>query len=84
LLSTFTDIGTAWTELVLSRKNGFNTSIMGGRTLPFQATVTDFRNPFFLVGWHWARTTLLGCTKYDLGWGLGKIKLFNFLCYLGL
>ena len=71
LLSTFTDVGTAWTGVgPFSRKNGFNTSIIGGGALPFQATVTDFRNPF-LVGYGiGARTTLLGYyIKYDLGWG---------------
>lgn len=71
LLSTFTDVGTAWTGVgPFARKNGFNTSVIGGGSLPFQATVTDFRNPF-LVGYGvGARTTLLGYyIKYDLGWG---------------
>ena len=71
LISTFTDVGTAWTGVgPFARKNGFNTSVIGGGSLPFQATVTDFRNPF-LVGYGvGARTTLLGYyIKYDLGWG---------------
>ena len=71
LLSAFTDVGTAWTGVgPFTRKNGFNTSVIGGGSLPFQATVTDFRNPF-LVGYGvGARTTLLGYyIKYDLGWG---------------
>ena len=44
----FTDIGSAWTGTnPFSRTNGFNTNVYGGGTNPFQATVTDFRNPFF-------------------------------------
>jgi hypothetical protein len=71
LLTTFTDVGTAWTGVgPFARKNGFNTSIVGGGLSPFRATVTDFRNPF-LVGYGvGARTTLLGYyIKYDIGWG---------------
>jgi hypothetical protein len=71
-LTTFTDVGTAWTGVgPFARKNGFNTSVLGGGNLPFVATVTDFRNPF-LVGYGvGARTTLLGYfVKYDIGWGL--------------
>jgi hypothetical protein len=70
-LTTFTDVGTAWTGVgPFARKNGFNTSIIGGGSLPFRATVTDFRNPF-LVGYGvGARTTILGYfVKYDIGWG---------------
>ncbi|MEY4539738.1 MAG: hypothetical protein RLZZ306_1495 [Bacteroidota bacterium] len=71
LLTTFTDVGTAWSGVgPFSRKNGFNTSIIGGGSLPFQATVTDFRNPFLMGYGVGARTTLLGYyIKYDLGWG---------------
>jgi hypothetical protein len=71
LFTTFTDIGTAWTGVgPFARKNGFNTSVIGGGLSPFRATVTDFRNPF-LVGYGLgARTTLLGYyIKYDIGWG---------------
>ena len=71
-VSGFTDIGTAWTGVgPFARKNGFNTSVLGGGNLPFVATVTDFRNPF-LVGYGvGARTTILGYfVKYDIGWGL--------------
>lgn len=71
LITTFTDVGTAWSGVgPFSRKNGFNTSIIGGGSLPFQATVTDFRNPFLIGYGVGARTTLLGYyIKYDLGWG---------------
>ncbi len=70
-LNTFTDIGTAWTGVgPFARKNGFNTSVIGGGTLPFRATVTDFRNPFLIGYGVGARTTLLGYfIKYDIGWG---------------
>ena len=69
--TAFTDVGTAWTGVgPFARKNGFNTSVIGGGNLPFVATVTDFRNPF-LVGYGLgARTTILGYfVKYDIGWG---------------
>ncbi len=71
LLTTFTDVGTAWTGVgPFARKNGFNTSEIGGGSLPFRATVTDFRNPFLIGYGVGARTTLLGYyLKYDLGWG---------------
>ena len=70
-LNTFTDIGTAWTGVgPFARKNGFNTNVIGGGTLPFRATVTDFRNPFLIGYGVGARTTLLGYfIKYDIGWG---------------
>ncbi len=68
----FTDIGTAWTGVgPFARKNGFNTSVLGGGNLPFVATVTDFRNPFLIGYGVGVRTTLLGYfVKYDIGWGL--------------
>jgi Tol biopolymer transport system component len=71
-LTTFTDVGTAWTGVgPFARKNGFNTSVLGGGNLPFVATVTDFRNPFLIGYGVGARTTLLGYfVKYDIGWGL--------------
>lgn len=71
-LTTFTDVGTAWTGVgPFARKNGFNTSVLGGGNLPFVATVTDFRNPFLIGYGVGVRTTLLGYfVKYDIGWGL--------------
>ena len=82
--SAFTDIGTAWTGIgPFARKNGFNTSILGGGNLPFVATVTDFRNPF-LVGYGLgARTTVLGYfVKYDIGWGLENKEIKAPITYL--
>ena len=71
-VSAFTDIGTAWSGVgPFARKNGFNTSIIGGNGLPFLVTVTDFRNPFLVGYGAGARTTILGYfVKYDIGWGL--------------
>ncbi len=86
LISTFTDVGTAWTGVgPFSRKNGFNTSVIGGGLLPFRATVTDFRNPF-LVGYGLgARTTLLGYyIKYDIGWGWENKEVKNPISYVTL
>jgi hypothetical protein len=86
LISTFTDVGTAWTGVgPFARKNGFNTSVIGGGLLPFRATVTDFRNPF-LVGYGvGARTTLLGYyIKYDFAWGWENKEIKNPISYITL
>ncbi|MFD1819379.1 hypothetical protein SAMN04515674_102226 [Pseudarcicella hirudinis] len=85
-LSAFTDVGTAWTGASpFSRKNGFNTIVYGGGTNPFQATVTDFRNPF-LVGYGvGARTTMLGYfVKFDVGWGMENKDIKSPISYLTL
>ena len=85
-LNTFTDIGTAWTGVgPFARKNGFNTSVIGGGTLPFQATVTDFRNPFLIGYGVGARTTLLGYfIKYDIGWGWENKEIKTPISYITL
>jgi hypothetical protein len=83
-LSAFTDVGSAWTGIgPFARKNGFNTSVLGGNGLPFIATVTDFRNPF-LVGYGvGARTTLLGYfVKYDIGWGVENKEIKTPISYV--
>lgn len=74
----FTDIGSAWTGASpFSKSNGFNTNVYGGQPNPFQATVTDFRNPF-LVGYGvGARAEFFGYfIKLDYAYGLesGEIK----------
>jgi hypothetical protein len=86
LLTTFTDVGTAWTGVgPFARKNGFNTSIIGGGQLPFRATVTDFRNPFLIGYGLGARTTLLGYyIKYDIGWGLENKEIKPPISYVTL
>ncbi len=86
LFTTFTDVGTAWTGVgPFARKNGFNTSIIGGGLSPFRATVTDFRNPF-LVGYGFgARTSLLGYyVKYDIGWGWENKEIKSPISYVTL
>lgn len=85
-LTGFTDVGSAWTGASpFSRRNGFNTIVKGPSTNPFQATVTDFRNPF-LVGYGvGARTTILGYfVKYDLGWGLDNKEIQSPISYITL
>ena len=84
--TTFTDIGTAWTGVgPFARKNGFNTSVIGGGALPFRATVTDFRNPFLIGYGLGARTTLLGYfIKYDIGWGLENKEVKAPISYVTL
>jgi len=86
LLTSFTDVGTAWTGVgPFARKNGFNTSLIGGGLLPFQATVTDFRNPFLIGYGLGARTTLLGYyLKYDFGWGWENKEVKSPISYLTL
>ena len=85
-LTTFTDVGTAWTGVgPFARKNGFNTSVIGGGQLPFRATVTDFRNPFLIGYGVGARTTILGYfIKYDLGWGLENKEVKAPISYITL
>jgi len=83
MFTAFTDIGSAYNGASpFSRKNSYNTQIIGGgldpsdpnydpnNTNPFQAIVINYRNPF-LVGYGvGARTTLLGLYgKVDLAWG---------------
>ena len=74
----FTDIGSAWTGTnPFSRTNGFNTNVYGGGTNPFQATVTDFRNPFLFGYGVGARASLLGYfMKFDYAFGVdnGEVK----------
>jgi Tol biopolymer transport system component len=86
LLTTFTDVGTAWTGVgPFARKNGFNTSVIGGGQLPIRATVTDFRNPFLIGYGLGARTTLLGYyIKYDIGWGLENKEIKAPISYVTL
>jgi len=85
-LTTFTDVGTAWTGVgPFSRENGFNTTVLGGGSLPFRATVTDFRNPFLIGYGFGARTTVLGYfIKYDLGWGLENKEIHSPISYVTL
>lgn len=82
----FTDVGSAWTGASpFSRKNGFNTVILGGSPNPFQATVTDFRNPFLIGYGFGARTTIFGYfVKYDLGWGVDNKEVKSPISYLTL
>ena len=74
----FTDIGSAWTGASpFSKSNGFNTNVYGGQPNPFQATVTDFRNPFLLGYGVGARAEFFGYFfKLDYAYGLesGEIK----------
>jgi len=82
----FTDIGTAWTgSSPFERSNGFNTNVYGGKTNPFLATVTDFRNPF-LVGYGMgARALVFGYfVKLDYAFGLENKEVKSPITYLTL
>lgn len=74
----FSDVGSAWTGASpFSRSNGFNTNVYGGQSNPFQATVTDFRNPFLMGYGLGARAEFFGYfIKLDYAFGLesGDVK----------
>ncbi len=82
----FTDVGTAWTgSSPFEKSNGFNTNVYGGKTNPFIATVTDFRNPF-LVGYGiGARAVIFGYfVKFDYAFGIENKEVKSPLTYLTL
>jgi hypothetical protein len=82
----FTDVGTAWSgSSPFAKSNGFNTNVYGGKTNPFQATVTDYRNPF-LVGYGLgARATVFGYfVKFDYAFGLENKEVKPPVTYLTL
>ena len=82
----FTDVGSAWSgSSPFAKTNGFNTNVYGGNTNPFQATVTDYRNPF-LVGYGFgARATVFGYfVKFDYAFGLENKEVKSPVTYLTL
>jgi hemolysin activation/secretion protein len=82
----FTDIGTAWTgSSPFAKTNGFNTNVYGGTTNPFQATVTDFRNPFLMGYGMGARANVFGYfVKFDYAFGLENKEVKSPVTYLTL
>ncbi|WP_080239142.1 hypothetical protein [Spirosoma rigui] len=85
-LVAFTDIGTAWTGSgPFSQQNSLNTEIVGGGTVPFRATVTNFKNPFLIGYGAGVRTMLFGYfVKFDYGWGLEDKTISKPIAYLTL
>lgn len=85
-LVAFTDIGTAWTGSgPFSQQNSLNTEIVGGGSIPFRATVTNFKNPFLIGYGAGVRTMLFGYfVKFDYGWGLEDKVLSKPIAYLTL
>lgn len=82
----FSDVGSAWSgSSPFAKTNGFNTNVYGGNTNPFQATVTDYRNPF-LVGYGFgARATVFGYfVKFDYAFGLENKEVKSPVAYLTL
>lgn len=68
----FDDIGTAWqgSNGPFSRQNSLNTERFGGGNNPFQATVTNFKNPFLMGVGVGLRTSVLGYfVRADYAWG---------------
>ncbi|RYF56470.1 MAG: hypothetical protein EOO39_36655, partial [Cytophagaceae bacterium] len=82
----FTDIGTAWTGPgPFSQQNSLNTEVVGGGSIPFRATVTNFKNPFLIGYGAGARTVLFGYfVKFDYAWGLENKVLSSPIAYLTL
>jgi hypothetical protein len=82
----FTDIGTAWSgSSPFAKTNGFNTNVYGGKTNPFQATVTDFRNPFLMGYGFGARATVFGYfVKFDYAFGVENKEVKSPVSYLTL
>jgi hypothetical protein len=80
----FFDMGSAWTGAnPFSRTNGFNTNVYGGNTNPFQATVTDFRNPFLFGYGIGARANLVGYfIKLDYAYGIENDEIRSPVTYL--
>ncbi len=82
----FFDVGSAWTGATpFSRSNGFNTNTYGGNTNPFQATVTDFRNPFLFGYGVGARANVVGYfVKLDYAYGIENDEIKSPITYLTL
>ena len=80
----FADIGSAWTGAnPFSKSNGFNTNVYGGNSNPFQATVTDFRNPFLIGYGVGTRANLLGYfIKLDYAFGIENSEVKAPITYL--
>lgn len=80
----FFDTGSAWTgSTPFSRTNGFNTNVYGGNTNPFQATVTDFRNPFLFGYGFGARANVVGYfIKLDYAFGIENDEIRSPITYL--
>lgn len=82
----FTDVGTAWSgSSPFAKSNGFNTNVYGGKTNPFIATVTDFRNPF-LVGYGVGARALVFdyYVKLDYAFGIENKEVKSPMTYLTL
>ena len=83
----FSDIGTAWygSKGPFNRQNSLNTEVIGGGDNPFQATVTNFKNPFLIGYGLGVRTTVLGYfVKADYAWGLEDSEVNKPKFYLSL
>lgn len=68
----FFDVGSAWTgPSPLNEENSLNTRTVGAPQNPFQAVVTDFKDPFISSYGLGVRTMLLGYyAKLDVAWGI--------------
>jgi hypothetical protein len=85
-LVAFSDVGTAWAgKGPFSRQNSLNTEVVGGAGDPFQATVTNFKNPFLIGYGAGARTMLFGYyVKFDYAWGVENNIVGKPVAYLTL
>lgn len=85
-LVAFTDVGTAWTGSgPFSQQNSLNTEIVGGGTIPFRASVTNFKNPFLIGYGAGVRTMVFGYfVKFDYAWGMEDRTVGKAIPYLTL
>ncbi|GAB3642675.1 hypothetical protein [Spirosoma arcticum] len=85
-LVAFTDVGTAWTGSgPFSLQNSLNTEIVGGGSIPFRASVTNYKNPFLIGYGAGARTMLFGYfVKFDYAWGIEDKFVSKPIAYLTL
>ena len=85
-LVAFTDIGTAWAGSgPFSKQNNLNTEVVGGGSIPFRATVTNFKNPFLIGYGAGIRTMIFGYfVKFDYAWGLEDRTVGKAIPYLTL
>jgi hypothetical protein len=88
---TFADLGAVWNGVdgPFSRKNSFNTEVIGGRTAtgvsPFRAEVTNFKSPFLFGYGFGARSTIAGFRiKFDYAWGLEDRESAKPIVYISL
>jgi hypothetical protein len=82
-LVAFTDIGAAWTGKLFGTDNSTNTTTIGGGSIPFTATVINYKSPFLVGYGAGVRTLFLGYyIKFDAAWGMIDQRVVSKKLYL--